>query len=287
MLPVIGLLLPCAGQHLLEPYGNVSSIWRTILGCQNKIMCICSTKVQGLEIFLNSSIWPRWQAHFPSLHQPVKGQQIRELQTLILAYSKSHVGSPARLQRAVLHREGAVAEMEPSPSHGRCGNTWDTLGWASKPLVAMYSCPNTRSETFCPSLAATRISLAHCSSPCSCWGGSLPPSRTTKPQHWLSGRISLKASAHFSLVTLCPSGPTYSDSFMSCISTPSIWVDSVFTMHKEIFMQRRHLLEVLSPQLGALFFHAEILASGHKVPLPVSNKWKWSISVPNFSFCFK
>lgn len=65
---------------------------------------------------------------------------------------------------------------------------------------------------------------------------------------------------------------TYSDSFMSCISTPSIWVDSVFTMHKEIFMQRRHLLEVLSPQLGALFFHAEILASGHKVPLPVSNK---------------
>lgn len=113
MLPVIGLLLPCAGQHLLELYRHVSSIWRTILGCQNKIMCICFPKVQGLETFLNSSIWLHWQAHFPSLYQPVKGQRIHELQTLILAYRKSHVGSPARLQRAELQREGDAAEMEP------------------------------------------------------------------------------------------------------------------------------------------------------------------------------
>lgn len=88
LLPVTGLLLPCAGEHLSELYRHVSSIWRTILGCQNKIICICSIKVQGYEIFLNSSIWLYWQAHFPSLHQPVKGQQICELQTLILAYRK-------------------------------------------------------------------------------------------------------------------------------------------------------------------------------------------------------
>lgn len=36
--------------------------------------------------FLNSSIWLYWQAHFPSLHQPVKGQPICELQMLILTY---------------------------------------------------------------------------------------------------------------------------------------------------------------------------------------------------------
>lgn len=136
MFPAIGLLLPCAGQHLLELYRHVSSIWRTILGCQNKIMCICSTEGQGLEIFLNSSIWLHWQTHFPSLHQPVKGQQIHELQTLILAHRKSHVGLPAWLQRAVLHRGGAAAQVEPPPSNKTCGSTWDMLGWASKPLVA-------------------------------------------------------------------------------------------------------------------------------------------------------
>lgn len=75
---------------------------------------------------------------------------------------KSHVGSPAWLRRAVLHAEGATAEMAPSPSNTRCESTRVTLGWASKLLVTTYSCPSIRMQNFCPiSCSNMNLSLTH------------------------------------------------------------------------------------------------------------------------------
>lgn len=152
ILPVIGLLLPCAGQHLLELYRHVSSIWRTVLGCQNKIMCILSTEVQALEIFLNSSIWLHWQACFPAYVSWWKANGSMNFRCWF-KYRKSHVGLPAWLQRAVLHREGAAAQMEPLHSNQTCGSTMEHA-WVGIKAISSHS---TGRETSAPSLATTRI----------------------------------------------------------------------------------------------------------------------------------
>lgn len=153
MLPVIGLLLPCAGQYLLELHRHVSTIWKAILGCQNQIMCICSTEVQGLEIFPNSSIWLQWQAHFPSLHQPVKGQQIRELQRFNFSFQKEPRGLTHRAaeSRAAQRRS---CSWDGAPSFKR--DMWEHMGhaWVGTKATGSHS---TGRETSAPLLAATRI----------------------------------------------------------------------------------------------------------------------------------
>lgn len=90
------------------------------------------------------------------------GERPADLRDSNINYStqrKSHVGLSAWLQRAVLHGEGAIAEMAPSPSSRRFGTTWVMLGWASKWLIASYSCPSKSRQASAPPRAAAALSL--------------------------------------------------------------------------------------------------------------------------------
>lgn len=208
-------------------------------------MCICSIKVQGYEIFLNSSIWLYWQAHFPSLHQPVKGQQICELQTLILAYRKRTTWA---YQRGCGEKYCTEKELKWHGSLSFKWEMWEHPGhaWAGiKAIDSHVFLPQHKEANFCPiSCTNKNLSLTHGSSRCPRWqpevGLFFPLPRTSKPRlpcHWLSSRISLKACAPFSPTALSASVmPAVILSFLSCISIPAVWVDLVFTMHKEAFM---------------------------------------------------
>lgn len=212
------------------------------------------------EVLLNRSIWLHWEAHFPSLHQPVKGQQICELQMLILAQKKKHVGLSAWLRRTVLHTEELQAG-----SLSFWKEMWECLGCAEAGTQAVGSLvgSSTRSKIR-SALAAPRL-----------WDGS-STAWGASPHQWDllkgMGRLLADSSALAGIL-----------SFVSCIFISSVWVDSVFTVHKE---------EPVCPfwpclsHSWELCLIAENPGSEHKVPLPISNKWVSALGtlVTNFSF---